>query len=100
MSMDFENLEKDKDLHSFSKCLIYVFIGIASIISIWFTIVAFIGGTLPLFGITLRGGIISGLFWMFVIDPIVLTIIYWISMVVVLPIQLIISWLGENSIDE
>lgn len=61
----------------------------------WATVVAFIGGTLPIIGVRLPGGIISGLLWLFIADPILMTVGYWISMIVIIPIQLVISWLGD-----
>jgi uncharacterized membrane protein len=45
--------------------------------------------------VRLPGGIISGLLWLFIADPILMTVGYWISMIVIIPIQLVISWLGD-----
>lgn len=55
--------------------------------TLWITVTAFIGGQAPFFFIDFEGfNLLRGLFWLFIIDPIVLTVAYWIFMLVMLPI--------------
>ncbi len=53
----------------------------------WCTIIAFVGGTTPLLGWRQEGSLGAGLFWIFVIDPIVSTVLIWVSALVVLPLS-------------
>jgi hypothetical protein len=49
--------------------------------TVWITITAFIGGQAPLFFLEFDGfNLIRGLFWLIIVDPIVLTVAYWIFM--------------------
>jgi hypothetical protein len=53
----------------------------------WITFTAFFGGQAPLFFIEFDGfNLLRGLFWLVIIDPIVLTVAYWIFMLIMLPI--------------
>lgn len=45
----------------------------------WCTVVAFIGGSLPLVGVHLDGGVGFGLFWLFVVDPLLGLVVYGIG---------------------
>jgi hypothetical protein len=61
--------------------------GLASAVLLtWWTVIAFVGGRMPLIGIETEGGVGLGLLWLFVIDPIAATVLYWISIAVVLPV--------------
>lgn len=53
----------------------------------WCTVIAFIGGTMPLIGVETEGGVGYGLLWVFVFDPIAMTVAYWASMILLLPIM-------------
>ncbi|MFP4514167.1 MAG: hypothetical protein ACLFRV_14580 [Acidimicrobiales bacterium] len=64
-------------------------VAFAIVLSTWMTIIAFVGGTMPIIGWETDGGIGVGLVWMFVVDPIVITVCYWLTMIVVLPIVLL-----------
>jgi hypothetical protein len=55
------------------------------ILTSWWTVLAFIGGTAPVLGWELEGGLGPGLVWLFVVDPVLLTVAYWIGLVIVLP---------------
>ena len=57
--------------------------------STWCTVVAFTGGRLPIVGWHLAGGLDTGLLWVFVLDPILMTLGYWIAALVVMPLSLI-----------
>lgn len=63
----------------------------AAVFTSWCTVIAFIGGTMPIIGYEAEGGFFSGIFWVFVVDPIVITVVYWIAMVVVLPFAALAS---------
>jgi len=53
----------------------------------WITLTAFIGGQAPFFFMDFEGfDLIRGLFWLIIIDPIVLTVAYWIFMLIMLPV--------------
>jgi hypothetical protein len=53
----------------------------------WITVTAFIGGQAPFFFLEFDGfNLIRGLFWLIVVDPIVLTVAYWIFMLLMLPL--------------
>ena len=51
----------------------------------WWTIIAFTGGRLWPLPIEVDGGVGFGLLWLFVIDPVAVTVLYWISMLVAAP---------------
>ena len=55
--------------------------------TVWITITAFIGGQAPFFFLDFDGfNLIRGLFWLIIVDPIVLTVAYWIFMLLMLPL--------------
>lgn len=54
----------------------------------WCTVVAFTGGTLPILGWHLDGGIPTGLLWLFIVDPIVIVVCQWLSGFLLTPIIL------------
>lgn len=51
----------------------------------WWTIIAFIGGRLWPLPIEVEGGLLFGLLWLFIFDPLAVTVLYWISMLVLAP---------------
>ena len=49
--------------------------------------ILFIGGQAPFFFLDFDGfNLIRGLFWLIIVDPIVLTVAYWIFMLLTLPL--------------
>ena len=67
--------------------LVMVIVSVASAIWLtWCTVIAFIGGTLPLIGWEIEGGFFFGLVWLFILDPIAMTVAYWASMLVAIPL--------------
>lgn len=57
-----------------------------AILLTWWTFLAFTGGTLWPIGVELEGGFSTGLLWLFVIDPLVATVMYWIGLAVLVPL--------------
>lgn len=76
----------ERDLHPISKVVIGATSLGAAILLAWWTITAFVGGTMPVIGWETDGGVGTGLLWLFVVDPIAMTVLMWASMVVSLPI--------------
>jgi hypothetical protein len=54
--------------------------------SAWCTVIAFAGGTIPIFGSELDGSIGGGFLWMLAVTPIITTIGYWLAIVITLPL--------------
>lgn len=54
--------------------------------SAWCTVIAFAGGTIPIFGWELDGSIGGGFLWMLAVTPIITTIGYWLAIVITLPL--------------
>ncbi len=63
--------------------------------TIWITVTAFIGGQAPFFFIEFTGfSLLRGLFWLIIVDPLVLTLAYWIFMLIMMPIGAAAAGLG------
>jgi len=63
----------------------------------WITVTAFVGGQAPFFFVEFEGfSLMRGLLWLIVIDPIVLTVAYWAFMLVLMPIGMAASAIGER----
>lgn len=63
--------------------------------TIWITATAFIGGQAPFFFIEFTGfSLLRGLFWLIIIDPLVLTLAYWIFMLIMVPLGAAAAGLG------
>lgn len=52
----------------------------------WMTVVAFVGGTMPVVGWETDGGILVGLLWLVFVDPIVVSACWLLTTVIVVPI--------------
>jgi hypothetical protein len=69
-----------------------------SIWTLWITVTAFVGGQAPFFFIDFDGAsLIRGLLWLVVIDPIVMTVAYWLFMIIMLPIAALVAGIGALS---
>jgi len=55
----------------------------------WCTVIAFIGGTMPIIGWEVEGGLGFGLLFLVVLQPILLTLAYWAFMLVMIPLMLL-----------
>jgi len=62
----------------------------------WITVTAFIGGQAPFFFIDFYGvNPLRGLAWLIIVDPIVLTVAYWVFMLIMLPIGALAAGIGR-----
>ena len=62
----------------------------------WITVTAFVGGQAPFFFVDVEGvNPIRGLFWLIIVDPLVLTVAYWVFMLVMLPIGALAAGIGK-----
>jgi hypothetical protein len=89
----------DDDLHPVVRA-VRTILGAAIIaFSLWCTVIAFTGGRLPAIGSEMNGGVSNGLVWIFVLDPIVLTVGYWVLLIIVLPLVAIFPTRLARSVD-
>lgn len=79
------------DLHPAVKFIAIAGAITSSVFGLWCVGIAFIGGTLPLIGWELDGGLFTGLLFLFFVEPIIVTIGYWLAMVIALPLQMVIN---------
>lgn len=63
----------------------------SSIFGLWCVGIAFVGGTLPLVGWELEGGLFTGLLFLFFVEPIIVTFGYWLAIVIALPLQIVLG---------
>jgi hypothetical protein len=71
---------------------------VLTIWTIWITVTAFIGGQAPWFFIDFVGvNPIRGFLWLVIVDPIVVTVAYWIFMLVLLPVIALSAIFGRPS---
>ena len=62
----------------------------------WITVTAFVGGQAPFFFVDFEGvNLLRGLIWLIIVDPLVLTVAYWIFMLVMLPIGALAAGIGR-----
>lgn len=61
----------------------------ASVYAVWSTVVAFAGGRLPLTGVHLPGNIALGIGWIFVADPLIVSLALAVTYVLTVPIRLV-----------
>ena len=65
----------------------------------WVTVTAFIGGQAPFFPIEFSGfNLVRGLLWLFIADPIITTVAYWVFMLILLPLVGLVA--GVSKIQE
>lgn len=78
--------EMEKDVHP----IVGAFVAVSSVVvggySLLCSYIAFAGGTLPLLGWELQGGVFQGLLWLIVVTPVVSTVGYWICLLLALPL--------------
>ena len=79
------------DLHPAVKFFAIASAIASSLFGLWCVGIAFIGGTIPIVGWKLDGGVFTGLLFLFFIEPIIVTIGYWLAMLIALPLQFLLS---------
>lgn len=79
------------DLHPVVKFIAIAGAIASSIVGLWCVGIAFVGGTLPLVGWELDGGLFTGLLFLFFVEPIIVTVGYWLAMVIALPLQIVLG---------
>lgn len=63
----------------------------AGIWGLWCTVIGFVGGTMPIIGYETEGSLGLGLFMLFIGEPVLLTVAYWVTMLVLMPLAMIFS---------
>ena len=79
------------DLHPVVKFIAIAGAIASSIFGLWCVGIAFVGGTLPLVGWELDGGLFTGLLFLFFVEPLIVTVGYWLAMVIALPLQMVLG---------
>jgi hypothetical protein len=74
-----------------ARLVTYVGIAAAIVLSFWTTIIAFVGGTMPIIGWETDGGLVTGVVWLMFVDPILMTVCYWATMIVAVPLALLFN---------
>lgn len=64
--------------------------------SLWATWVAFTGGTVPLVGWELEGGLGTGLLWLFVLTPLFEGIAMVLAALIAAPIAMLVDRMGRG----
>ena len=80
---------EDHDIPAPLRAITIIGVTAAVVFSIWTTIIAFVGGTMPIIGWETDGGIVTGLIWVVVVDPILMAVFYWATLLVVLPLAFV-----------
>ena len=57
----------------------------------WCVVIGFIGGTMPIIGIETQGSLGLGLFMLFFGEPILMTVVYWIGLLLLMLVGMIFS---------
>ena len=89
MDSELERQERSEKRGNFIGQMAAIPLGIALLIwTVLINVTAFTGGQAPLFFLDFDGfNLIRGLLWLIVVDPILLTVAYWIYMLVMLPVM-------------
>jgi len=91
----------DRNLNAVS---LVVGIPLAIVLTIWagwITVTAFIGGQAPCFFVDFDGvNLFRGLIWLIIVDPLVLTVAYWVFMLVMLPLGALATGIGNAADDK
>jgi hypothetical protein len=60
-----------EDLSPVTLVVLWVLAAVVAVLTGWMTIVAFVGGRMPIVGWEVEGGLGTGLLWLLFVDPIV-----------------------------
>lgn len=74
-----------------ARAVTYLGIAAAIVLSTWTTVIAFVGGTMPIVGWETDGGLVTGLLWLVFVDPIVMTLCYWATLILAIPLALLFN---------
>jgi hypothetical protein len=80
----------DDDMPIAARVIVGIGVVAAVVLSTWMTVIAFIGGTMPIIGWETDGGIVTGLVWLIIVDPLVMTVCFWATMLLAIPVALVI----------
>lgn len=86
-----------------SQTIAFILTLLVGLWSIWLLWAAFFGGIVwvPFGSLIFEDvNIVRGLFWLFIGEPILLTVAYWLFMLIMLPISLIEDTLSNKKIRE
>lgn len=64
--------------------------------STWCTVVAFVGGTMPIIGWETDGGLGFGMLWLLVLEPLVITVAFFAVQLVLVPIVMVLGLIGRD----
>jgi hypothetical protein len=79
------------DLHPVVKIFAITSAVASSLFGLWCVGIAFVGGTIPIVGWELEGDLFTGLLFLFFVEPIIVTIGYWLAMMIALPLQFLLG---------
>ena len=78
-------MEDEADRHPLIQGLATLTAVATVVFSLWCTVIAFVGGTMPVFHLQTQGSFGFGLLWLCILDPILVTVCYWITLLVLSP---------------
>jgi hypothetical protein len=81
----------DDDMPIAARVIVGIGVVAAVVLSTWMTVIAFIGGTMPIIGWETDGGLATGVLWLMFVDPILMTVCYWATMIVAVPLALLFN---------
>lgn len=81
----------DQETPAWLDGLIFVLVAAITIWALWATVIGFIGGTIPLTGIHIDGGLIPGLLMLFIGVPIMTTVARLVCMAALVPLFMIFA---------
>ena len=84
------------ELHPVSQFLTMVLavaVGIYGLVCTW---VAFAGGTVPLLGWHFQANPFQGLAFLFFVEPVIVTVGFWLSMIVVMPLDYVLKAISRD----
>ena len=79
----------DDELHPLVGAVVGLIAFTCGAFSLWCTVVAFAGGTLPLLGWNMKGSVADGVLWLFIATPILSTLGYWAAVIITMPLGVI-----------
>ena len=84
------------DLHPISQILTMILATGTSMYGLVITWVAFVGGTVPLLGWEFQANLFRGLVFLFLVEPLIVTVGMWFAALVIIPIDWVLRQMGRN----